>query len=158
MQRYILFLLGSICYRQASKCLKVVVIIALFCSILISPSVNGEFVQSVESNSSISKKLVGTWIVDRKTSEREIKGVFTFLLDGTFCSQVTLTIGGESKYLMFQGKWTVNRGTLVEIVTRCNDVQWGGEVTHDKVLRINEREFSYITEAGDVVTRKRKSR
>ena len=104
----------------------------------------------------IRDKLVGTWIIDRTLPNATSKGEITLSSNGTLTSHGIITTSLRIQPLDFEAIWVVNDGFLIEKVTKSNETRLVGLVTRDKVIWIDDTTFSYKTEQGDEVTRKRK--
>lgn len=106
----------------------------------------------------IRQKVVGTWIVDRQSSNGlSIEGTVKILSDGSFVSKATLILGEKKQEDGYEGTWQVMSGYLIETITKTSSkIHRVGKITRDKIIHVDNSELSYLTESGDVVTRKRK--
>jgi hypothetical protein len=109
------------------------------------------------TDSEIRKKIVGTWLVDTKISEtRSMSGTATFSADGTTSATVILILEDKKQTIQTEGKWEVKDGVLIETIIKSNSkFPPVGYVTRDRITRINDDEYVYISEKGKTVTIKR---
>jgi len=108
-------------------------------------------------DSDLQKKLTGVWIVDMRNSNGDsAKGTVDIASDGSFKTQVTVTRKTHAENIRFEGRWEVKDGFLVETVTKSNGGRANaGDVTRDKIIRVDDEELVYQTEDGFTRTRKR---
>lgn len=104
----------------------------------------------------IRKNVVGTWIVDKQRPGVTLTGADTIVADGSFYSKVTLTRDEKKQEISNRGTWEVKGGQLIETLTHSDyELLPIGVVTSDKIIKVDENEIVYLTEAGETVTRKR---
>ena len=105
----------------------------------------------------IRKNVVGTWIVDKhRPGGVSLTGADTIVADGSFYSKVTLTSDEKKQEISSRGTWEIKRGQLIETLTHSDYEPLPiGVVTSDKIIKVDENEIVYLTEAGETVTRKR---
>jgi hypothetical protein len=109
------------------------------------------------SDAEIRRNIVATWIVDDQLPRGgSVKGTVTINSDGKFVSEATFVLEQRSDHVSFEGKWQVKHGALIETVTESDsEIVQVGDVTSDKIIRVDENELVYQTESGESVVRKR---
>ena len=113
--------------------------------------------QMPPSDDEIRQKVVGTWMVDiNSVTGVSIKGTVRILSDGSFVSKAIATLRGEKLKIDYEGNWRVKGGYLIETITKSDSEHTQiGKVTSDKVVRVDDHEFSYENAGGKSVTTKR---
>lgn len=108
--------------------------------------------KNMPSDFEIRQQVVGTWIVNMPP----IKGTVTIVSDGHFVSQGTINLANNTLDIRYEGSWRVEDGILIEEVTKSDyELLPVGHITHDKIIRINDKELVYLTKSGKMITRER---
>ena len=100
-----------------------------------------------KSDISIEKKLIGTWHKDLKRGSRVTHVVTKFTHDHRFATYAR--VKGTNQKLYATGKWRVKFGVLNEVILKSNYAERYTK-TYDKILSINNKQFVYKTEGGEV--------
>jgi hypothetical protein len=103
--------------------------------------------QAKQSDEEISRKIVGTWIVDIDESpELSEKGTETFASDGSYVVKTTIIVNGKQREIQFEGTWEIKDGYLM-----------GTNLTHDtnQILRVDDDELVSLMD-GKLSTLRRK--
>jgi len=96
-------------------------------------------------------KLIGTWVVPQEQYTPVIRGGETsFKGDGTFTSFALLRIRDQQIRIDVQGKWKVEKGVLIEEITKSSKEQMVpvGLISRDTLLEVNEKTYRYRSEKG----------
>ncbi len=109
----------------------------------------------------ISQKLLYIWIVYAQWPPTSVPNHFdgteVYSPNGEFITKGVFTIVDDKQPLEYQGTWQIKDGFLIETVTKSSTKAIRvGLVTHDKIIRIDDKEMIYQTEKGKTVNRKRK--
>lgn len=100
------------------------------------------------SDAEATRLLQGDWT--RPPKGALLSAFFTFKPDGTFSSHSTFLAGGGKITIETDGKWRVEKGILIEEVTRSShpNLAPAGLATRDTLLSVTEKEYRYRTEQG----------
>ncbi len=136
--------------RATTKCLRVrwagVALVAFFCGCgTATPP------PLTLTDAEVSQKLVGKW--KEEGTDGGVTTIVTneFTADGKYvCNGTMRRPGGDTK-LAITSTWQVTGGVLVYTI-ETSQPSWykKGEQMKDKVLAIDEREFKYRDEEGDI--------
>jgi hypothetical protein len=111
------------------------------------------------SDAEIRRKLVGNWHIEVVKTNISGSSSDTFESNGTFKSAAEFSAGQPAAHISIsvEGTWEVKDGVLKETVTKSSNAQFPpvGLVTKDKVLRMDDKEFVYEDERGEIHTNKR---
>ena len=107
-------------------------------------------------DSDLTKSLLGTWIVKKKSPTAEINGEVTLYSNGEFSAVAKIAINGAEQTLSYGGTWSVRDGFLIEKITKHSIPERNGRTTKDQVVEVNDRTLTYRTQHGEIETRKRK--
>lgn len=83
-----------------------------------------------QSDAEISRKIVGTWIVDVDLLAYSAKGTETFAPDGSYVAKATVIQNGRSRDEAFAGKWQVKDGFLIAT-----------NFMHDQVVQVDANQL-----------------
>jgi hypothetical protein len=123
-----------------------------FLAIILSKSALATELQKLPSDPEFRQQVVGTWIVDMPP----IKGTVTIIAGGRFFSQGEINLANDTIEIRYEGAWRIDSGILIEEIMKSNtELLPVGHVTRDKIIRVNDQELVFQTEAGKTVTRKR---
>jgi hypothetical protein len=109
----------------------------------------------------MQESIVDTWAVDISNQVVTVKGTVTLRSDGTFISRALFQPkAADASELQYEGTWEVRDSFLIETVTKSVIPKYPaiGTVTRDKVVQIDDKQFTYKTESGKQVTRIRKKK
>ena len=98
-----------------------------------------------------TSKLVGTWAIPKEHHTAVVKGgETTFKADGTFTSFALLRIQDQPVRIDVQGKWKVEKGVLIEEITKSSKEQMApvGLITRDTLLELTDKMYRYRGEKG----------
>jgi len=110
--------------------------------------ISAEDHQVKQSDAEITRKMVGTWLVDIDESpEFSEKGTETFASDGGYMVKTTIIVNGKQRKMQFEGTWQIKDGLLI-----------GTNFMHDKdkILRVDDDELVSLVD-GKLSTLKRKN-
>lgn len=84
-------------------------------------------------------------------------GAVTFDANGTLAAKIVIIRGDRKEDIRYEGTWQVERGKMIETVTRSN-AKWTpvGKITRDTIIRVDDDELVFKTEGGKTVTRRRR--
>jgi len=86
--------------------------------------------QAVQSDVELSRKVVGTWIVDVDLTTYSAKGTETFASDGSYVAKATVVRNGRQNNEEFEGKWQVKDGFLM-----------AAGFMNDKILHVDDNQL-----------------
>lgn len=112
--------------------------------------------RSAFKDSDLTKALVGTWIVNKKSATAEVNGEVTLHSNGKFSVVAKIRINGIERPMSYSGKWSVQNGFLIEKITKHSIPERNGRSTKDQVVEVNDQIFTYRTQHGELEMRKRK--
>lgn len=97
--------------------------------------------------------LIGKWHLDTEVGGVRVKAVTEYKADGTFQSDATVVMDGESTEMAVKGTWKFDGNALVTTVTGSDtpDLLPVGEVSKDEILELSGTTLSYRDEDGLVV-------
>ncbi len=100
--------------------------------------------QTTQSDAEISRKVVGTWIVDVQLPTYSAKGTETFAADGSYVAKATVVQYGKQREEKFEGKWQVKDGFLMAT-----------GFMHDKIIHVDDNELVSL-EGWELINEKAK--
>jgi hypothetical protein len=93
-------------------------------------------------------KLVGTWIIPVEQYEMEFakEGGYIFRADGTFSMFGLFQGAGHRFEFMIEGKWKVEKGYLVEEITKTDHPALlpVGKISRDALVSVSDKEFRFL--------------
>jgi len=101
------------------------------------------------ADSTIERKIIGTWHKELKKRNKLLRVVTKFRADHRFATYARV-VGSKRKYYA-TGRWKVRYGMLIEQTRKSNYVAPGTK-TFDKILEINYKQFVYKTENGEILS------
>jgi len=110
------------------------------------------------SDTDIRRRIIGTWIADASSHNgTSMVGAVTFDANGTLAAKIVIIRGDRKEDIRYEGTWQVERGKMIETVTRSN-AKWTpvGKITRDTIIRVDDDELVFKTEGGKTVTRRRR--
>ena len=132
--------------------------LVVYCLLLLSAMCSGCTTKKSSSDSIYRSNLVGTWIIDGKNINFTYVGEATLSEDGTFTSYALQIRKKDNlqRQAQFSGKWEVKNGFLIETITKSNLADWANQVTKDKIIKVDKKEFQFQYDDGRTEVRKRK--
>ena len=111
-------------------------------------------------DSEATTRLVGTWAIPKEYRNATLKGgETTFKADGTFSSFASVKINDKQVRIEVQGKWKVEKGVVVQEITKSNKEQMVpvGLITRDTILELSDKTYLYRSDKGQERLNVRKS-
>lgn len=118
-----------------------------------SPAANPKEVAPAPGAGVVKEALIGKWHLDTEVGGVRVKAVTEYKADGTFQSDATVVMDGETTKMAVKGTWKFDGTKLVTTVTDSDtpDLLPVGEVSKDEILELSETILSYRDEDGLVV-------
>jgi len=95
--------------------------------------------QANQSDAEISRKIVGTWIVNVDLPAYSAKGIETFAPDGGYVAKATVIQNGKPRDEEFEGKWQVKDGFLIAT-----------DFMHDKIVHVDDNELVCLSGTNSI--------
>lgn len=105
-----------------------------------------------EADAAMVKRLVGKWKSQSHAGGVKVTGTTQYHADGRFHSQASTEVNGAKRDILFEGQWRIEVGQLLCEITKSNDQEMmpDGTKTSDTILSLDETQFKYQDENGDV--------
>lgn len=118
-----------------------------------SPDAKPKEVAPAPGQKVVKEALIGKWHLDTEVGGVRVKAVTEYKADGTFESDATVVMDGETSKMAVKGTWKFDGTKLVTAVTESDtpDLLPVGEGSKDEILELSETILSYRDEDGLVV-------
>ena len=106
----------------------------------------------------LQQRLQHTWSYRHSNPQFSLEGETTYLPGGVMNLFGRFRYGGQTRAIAGNGTWHVKNGYLYSTLTRSNasDILPNGFTSSDKILRVTDREFRYLSSAtGKIVIERR---